>query len=99
MTPEFRLKQEYKKKDTTKVTFRIHRVDVSSSGRQVWRMTLWRLEWFPRLKTWRLIETRPDFASPGRTNWRQITHAEFGDIDEATACEVAIPTALMKGLE
>lgn len=99
MSPEFRLKQEHKKKDTAKVTFRIQRGTLAPSGRPVWRMSLWRLEWFPRLKTWRLIETRPDFASSGRTNWRQITHAEFGNIDEASACELAIATALLKGLE
>lgn len=99
MPPEFRLKLENKKKDSTKVTYRIQRGTQPHPPRTTWRMTLWRLEWFPRLKTWRLIETRRSHKPDGRGWWEQITHAEFGDIDEASACELALPTALLKELE
>lgn len=97
MNPEFRLALENKKKDSSKTTFRIQRVEVNQQGRLFWRITLWRLEWFPRRNTWRIIETRRS-CKPGGQGWERVIHADLGNIDEATACEVAIPTALLLGL-
>lgn len=97
---QYRLKLQAPKKDTRKVTYRVQRFVQGKEYRApkgVWRMTLIRLEWFPRNLTWRLIETRMDRKPAGQHWWRQITLADFGNIPEAHACEVAIPTLRMFG--
>lgn len=63
----------------------------------VWRRTMARLEWFPRKKTWRLIETKPAQTKTGTTWWKQVVLADMGDIPEADACEIAISTLSLLG--
>jgi len=65
----------------------------------IWRMTLVRLEYYPRLKTWRLMETRRIEKGPGSMQgwWKQITLADFGDITEEHACSIALSTLALTG--
>ena len=59
--------------------------------------TLLRLEWFPRKKTWRLIETKPTQTKTGTTQWKQITLADFGEINEGDARSMALTTLSLLG--
>ena len=95
---DLRLKLENKKKDTTKITYRVQRYGpFTNTGRMTWRMTLFRLEWFPRLRTWRLMETRADYTIVGHTYWQQIILVDFGDVSEYDACAVACSSLRLLG--
>lgn len=96
---DYRLKQEHKKKDERKITFHIQRKVADKHGRESWRMTLWRLEWFPNKLDWRLIEAMHSNGRHGAGYWKRITHASFGDRLESEVVDLAIPTALLCGLD
>ena len=94
---DLRLKLETSKKDSAKTTYRVHQFQKGAGPRGMWRKTLYRIEWFPRKKTWRLVETRPDYTKAGHTWWEQVTLADFGDIPETDAVEIALSTLAMLG--
>lgn len=101
-TDTYGLQRRIPKEGSLKVQFSIMRV----AGRKfigtpreapIWRMTLHRLEWFPQLKTWRLMETRHSKKITGQDWWEQIITADFGNITEEDACSVAISTLRLAG--
>jgi hypothetical protein len=94
---ELRLQKE--KKDSRKVTYRFYVFNkYGANKRGCWRMTLTRVEYFPRLKTWRLIQTRPAKTKTGHTWWKQHTLCEFGDVPENEACSLAMATATLMNI-
>lgn len=94
--------REREREGSQKVTYTVQRctgmkfVGTPREG-GVWRMTLHRLEWFPQLKTWRLMETRHSKKITGQDWWEQIITADFGNITEEDACSVAISTLRLAG--
>ena len=95
---DLELRKAKPKEGSTKIQYRAYRYQKEGAKkRPVWRMTLLRLEWFPRKKTWRLIETKPAQTKTGPTWWKQITLAEFGEIDEDSACSMALATLSLLG--
>ena len=93
---DFELRKAKPKEGSTKIQYRVYRYQKEGAlVRPIWRMTLLRLEWLPHKKTWRLIETKP--AKTGTTWWKQITLAEFGEINEDDACSMALATLSLLG--
>lgn len=62
-------------------------------GKLRWRGTMVRLEWFPRIKTWRII--RSVQVSPSRIE--PHTLADLGDMPEEDAVSVALSTVTLMG--
>ena len=107
-TDTYGLQRRIPKEGSLKVQFSIMRVagkKFVGTAREapVWRRTMARLEWFPRLKTWRLVDTQRSVSrhvlSRGAwdAGWKQVVLADMGDIPEADACEIAISTLSLLG--
>lgn len=95
---DYELRRAKPKEGSQKVQYRAYRYQKEGARKHpIWRMTLIRLEWFPKKKTWRLIETKPTQTKTGSTRWKQITRADLGDIPEAEAVEVALATINLLG--
>lgn len=100
-----RLKKRMVKEGSGRIQYQVQRViDKKYVGTPredaVWRATLVRLEYFPRRKTWCLMETRRETShptTPGQGWWRQVILADFGDITEGDACSIALPTLALTG--
>lgn len=95
---DFELRKVKLKEGSTKIQYRAYRYQKGGARKHpIWRMTLISLKWFPRKKTWRLIETKPTQTKTGMTWWKQITLAEFGEINEDDACSMALATLSLLG--
>lgn len=103
-TDTYGLQRRIPREGSLKVQFSIMRV----AGRKfigtpreapVWRRTMVRLEWFPRLKSWRLMDTQRSVSTRGAwdAGRKQVVLADMGDIPEADACEIAISTLSLLG--
>jgi len=91
-----RLRLEKAREGSAKV---IYRVQIGMMGTVVprWQNTCYRLEWFPRIKTWRIIEVRGVQTKKGTARWQQTILADFGDVSEHDAVGVTLSTLELLG--
>lgn len=86
---DLRLRLRPQREGSHKITYRVQGI---AKGEKSWRLTPFSLEWFPRLKAWKIIESRPASIGRGPTYWKQATLADFGNVSEEEACLQAITT-------
>lgn len=89
---EWRARQQ--REGSKKVSYSAYRFNSKDYKIGSWRKTLYRLEYFPKLKTWRLMETRREVHSNKSLGgwWKQIVLADLGDLPEDEALTLAMAT-------
>lgn len=96
---DFKLQARTPKEGSQKITYSVMRYEQNPLAKAPsWRRTMFRLEWYPRLHTWRLKETVRSISKGGwAAGWKQVIVADFGDLPRQEAYDLTLATLSLQG--